>query len=96
MSVMMSAAMSIEVVDIRKMTGDSKLKATADVRLAGCVLMKGFGVFEGKSGIFVGMPRKTTQEGKWFDVVEMNGPIRRQVEMKVLEAYDREVDGVAD
>ena len=84
----------IEVVDIRKITGDGKLKAFADVKVGDCLVIKGFYVMEGKNGIFVSMPRKASKDGRWFDMVEPDESLKRELENKVLEAYDRETDGV--
>ena len=84
----------IEVVDIRKIVGDGKLKAFADVRVGDCLVIKGFCVMEGKNGIFVSMPRKASKDGRWFDMVEADESFKRELENKVLESYDRETDGV--
>ena len=85
----------IEVMDIRKMTGDSKLKALADVKIAECVIVKGFSVMDGKNGIFVSMPRKAGKEGRWADILTpLSEDFKQELQDKVLEAYDRETDGV--
>ena len=84
----------IEVVDIRKIVGDGKLKAFADVRVGDCLVIKGFCVMEGKNGIFVSMPRKASKDGRWFDIVDADESFKRALENKVLESYDRETDGV--
>ena len=86
--------MDVEVVDIRKITGDGNLKAFADVRVGESLVIKGFCVMQGKSGIFVSMPRKASKDGRWFDIVEPDESLKRQLEDKVLESYDRETDGV--
>ena len=86
--------MEIEVVDIRKITGDGKLKAFADVKVGDCLVVKGFCVMEGKNGVFVSMPRKASKDGRWFDILEPDESIKREIENKVLESYDRETDGV--
>ncbi len=84
----------VEVVDIRKISGDGKLKAFADVKVADCLVVKGFCVMEGKSGVFVSMPRKASKDGRWFDILEPEDSLKREIEDKVLESYDRETDGV--
>lgn len=85
----------VEVVDIRKMNGDSKLKASADIKIGESLIIKGFSVFDGKNGIFVAMPRKLTKDGHWFDMLTpLNDETKRELEGKVLEAYERETDGV--
>lgn len=85
----------LEVVDIRKMTGEGKIKARADVKIGGCFIARGFWVVDGQNGVFVSMPRRASKNGDWFDVVvPVNEAVKREVEEKVLEAYDRETDGV--
>ena len=86
--------MDVEVVDIRKITGDGNLKALADVRVGEGLVIKGFCVMQGKNGIFVSMPRKATKDGRWFDILEPDDVLKRRLEDKVLESYDRETDGV--
>jgi DNA-binding cell septation regulator SpoVG len=86
--------MDLEVVDIRKIVGDGNLKAFADVRVGESLVIKGFCVMQGKSGIFVSMPRKASKDGRWFDIIEPDDTLKRQLENKVLESYDRETDGV--
>jgi len=91
------AAVDIEVVDIRKVTGDGNLKALADVKLGESLIIKGFSVVNGKNGIFVSMPRKLSRDGRWYDMMTpLNEEVRKDFEEKVLEAYDRETDGVAE
>ena len=93
--VVMSKTMDIEVVDIRKINGEGNTRAFADLKVGEGLVVKGFTVMLGKRGVFVNMPRKVTKDGKWFDVVTpANEIIKRQIEEKVLEAYDRETDGV--
>ncbi len=86
--------MDVEVADIRKITGDGNLKAFADVRVGGSLLIKGISVMKGKNGIFVSMPRKASKDGRWFDVLEAEDSLKTEIEEKVLESYDRETDGV--
>ncbi len=88
--------LDIEVVDIRKVTGDGKIKAFADVRLDEAYVVKGFKVVNGPTGIFVGMPSRPGKNGQWFEtLVPTSETVREALQSKVLEAYDRETDGVA-
>lgn len=87
--------MDVEVVDIRKITGDGNVKAFAAVKLADCMVIKGFRVVNGKNGLFVSMPSKASKDGRWFDILEPEEGLKRDLEDKVLEAFDRETDGVS-
>ncbi|MBI5147754.1 MAG: septation protein SpoVG family protein [Parcubacteria group bacterium] len=81
----------IEVVDIRKITGDGNLKAFADLKIGGSVIVKGFNVLKGKQGVFVAMPRKASKDGRWFDILTpVNDEVKNKIETKILEAYDQE------
>lgn len=86
--------MEVEVVDIRKIVGDGNLRAFADVRVGDSLVIKGFCVMQGKSGIFVSMPRKASKDGRWFDILEPDDALKRELEGKVLKSYERETDGV--
>lgn len=93
----MAKTMDLEVVDIRKITGEGNTRAFADVKVGEGIIIKGFTVMLGKRGVFVNMPRKASKEGRWFDIVTpANEAVKREIEEKVLEAYDRETDGVKD
>ncbi len=85
----------VEVMDIRKITGDGNLKAFADVRVGGCLLIKGFSVVKGRKGVFVSMPRKVSKDGRWFDVLEPEDDLKELIESKVLSSYQLETDGVS-
>ncbi len=85
-----------EVVDVRKITGVGNLKALADVKVAGKLVIKGFSIMQGKRGVFVSMPRKAGKDGRWFDILTpLSDELKREFQDKVLEAYDKETDGVA-
>ncbi len=87
----------VEVVDIRKITGDGSLRAFADVKVGGSLVIKGFSVMQGKHGVFVSMPKKAGKDGRWFDILTpLNENVKQELQDKVLEAYDKETDGVTN
>jgi stage V sporulation protein G len=86
--------MQIEVIDIRKIVSNNNVKAYADVKIGGLII-KGFVVMNGKNGVFVSMPRKAGKDGRWFDILKpLDSGLKKDIEDRVLEAYDRETDGV--
>jgi stage V sporulation protein G len=90
-------SLDVEVVDVRKITGDGNLKAFADVKIGGNLIIKGFSVMQGKRGIFVSMPKKAGKDGRWFDILTpLDEGLKQELQDKVLEAYDKEADGVTD
>ena len=87
--------LDVEVSDVRKIVGEGTLKAFADVKVGGTLIIKGFRVVQGKRGVFVSMPQRAGKDGKWFDTITpVTEDFREELEQKVLEAYDQEIDGV--
>lgn len=85
--------MTIEVVDMRRVMGDGNLRAFADIKVGDVLLVKGFSVLNGKSGIFVAMPRKAGKDGRWFDILTpLSDEVRKEIEDKILVAYDQEAE----
>ena len=83
--------LEIEVVDVRKIITDGSLKAFADLKIGSSVIIKGFSVLSGKSGLFVAMPRKAGKDGRWFDILTpLNDEVKKEIEDKVLDAYEKE------
>jgi len=73
---------AIQVSRIYRFEGESKLKAFADVSLAGIVI-KGFSVVDGSNGLFVSMPRHQSKDGKWYNTV---WPSTKELKQKLSEA----------
>ena len=78
---------AIQVSRIYRFDGESKLKAFADVTLAGIVI-KGFSVVNGSNGLFVSMPRHQGKDGKWYNTVyPTTKELKEQLSEVVLTAY---------
>ncbi len=77
----------IQVSRIYRVDGESKLKAFADVTLAG-IVVKGFSVVDGSKGLFVSMPRHQGKDGKWYNTVyPTTKELKEQLSEAVLTAY---------
>ncbi len=77
----------IAVSRIYRLEGESKLKAFADISVAG-MIVKGFSVVDGSKGLFVSMPRHQGKDGKWYDTVyPQTKELRQQLSEVVLTAY---------
>jgi stage V sporulation protein G len=88
---MVETSNGVEVLRIHKLSGDSKLKAFADVSFAGVFLVKGLRVLEGKNGLFVGMPSEKGKDGRWHDTAfPITKEFRGLLNDVVLSAYENE------
>ena len=87
--------MDVDVVDIRKAGQDGKVKAFANVKFGGALIIRGFRVVDGSKGLFVSLPSKPGKDKDWFDVIAiLDDGLKEEVEGRILEAYDRETDGI--
>ncbi len=81
----------VEVLRLSRLSGDSKLKAFADVSFAGVFIVRGLRVVEGKNGLFVDMPSKVDKEGKWHKIAyPMTKEFNSVLSEIVLQAYENE------
>ena len=71
-------------------------KAFASVTIGDVVAIRDLRVVEGKSGLFVSMPRAENKNGKHYDVAfPTTGGLRKDISAAILDAYDEAVKGDA-
>ncbi len=79
----------VQVSRLHRLTRDSKLKAFADVSFADSFIVKGFKIFQGNNGLFVGMPSEMGKDGKWHNTAySMTKEFKQLLNEIVLEAYE--------
>ena len=70
--------------------GGGSVKAYCDLTIDERFLVKGLRVVEGKTGLFVSMPREKGKDAKWYDsVVALTKETKQEVGRVVLEAYQQ-------
>ncbi|MFC1623932.1 septation protein SpoVG family protein [Candidatus Omnitrophota bacterium] len=88
---MVKAGNGVEVLKLRRLTGDSSLKAFVDLSFAGVFIVRGLKVVEGKNGLFVGMPREKGKDGRWYNTAyPITKEFKELLNEIVLEAYENE------
>ena len=88
--------MKIEVIRIKKLTGDSKLKAFADVMFDGLLEIKGCQVFQGPNGLFASLPSQKDKNDKYWPVAKIADDTFRSVfNDKIIAAYKSGADAPA-
>ncbi|MGN0106538.1 MAG: septation regulator SpoVG [Hominilimicola sp.] len=81
----------MEITDIRikKVAGDSKMKAVASVTFDNAFAVHDVKVIEGPEKLFVAMPSRRTPDGEYRDIAHpINSEMRGMLESKVLAAYE--------
>lgn len=81
----------MEITDIRikKVAGDSKMKAVASVTFDNAFAVHDVKVIEGPEKLFVAMPSRRTPDGEYRDIAHpINSEMRNMLESKVLSAYE--------
>jgi len=81
----------VEVLRLHRLSGESSLKAFADISFAGVFIVKGIKVVEGKNGLFVSMPSEKGKDGKWYSTAHpLTKEFRESLNEVVLQAYEEE------
>jgi DNA-binding cell septation regulator SpoVG len=83
----------VTIQQLRVMTGASKLKAFFNLELDNGIVVKGFKIAEGPSGLFVGMPSEKDKDGKYWDRVFIPRELKEEVTTLAIGAYDAFVAG---
>lgn len=78
----------ISVVKMMPTNGEGKVKALLNVTI-GVVTVYGVKVVEGPNGLFVAMPQRKDQNGKYWDVVRIeNTNDYQRASLEILDYYN--------
>jgi len=68
---------------------DGRLKAYATIVFDDCFIIRDLKVIQGNRGLFVSMPSRRRKDGSFRDIAHpLNGDMRQEIEVSVLQAYD--------
>ena len=80
--------MTITEVRVNLTKGGTSMRASASVTLDAAFAVRDLKVIEGVKGLFVSMPRRKTDEGKYLDVAfPVTRALHEELQAKVLSAY---------
>lgn len=80
--------MQITDVRIRKIEGQTRLRAVASITIDDAFAVHELRVIEGKDGLFVAMPSRQANDGTFRDLAHpINAETRKQIEEVVLNKY---------
>lgn len=80
--------MNITNVKIHPIGGESMLKAVVSVTLDDAIVIHEIKLLAGESGLFIAMPSRKTQNGKFKDIAHpINSASREILENAVISAY---------
>lgn len=67
---------------------DSKLKAKATVEINNAFAIKDIRIVEGNSGLFVAMPSRKNNDGKYYDIVDIySNDFKKELNDAILKYY---------
>lgn len=83
----------MQVTEVRiTLRDEPKLKAFANITFDDSFVIRGLKVINGQKGFFVSMPSRKRTDGSFQDIVHpVSMDLRKHIEVKVLEAYDRKL-----
>jgi stage V sporulation protein G len=80
--------LSLKVVRLHRLDGDSKTKAFADIAI-GDFIVKGLRIVKGQKGLFLAMPQEKAKDGKWYNsFYAATKEARQSLTDAVLTAYE--------
>ena len=83
--------MEITDIRIRKMDGDSKMKAIASITIDEEFVIHDINVVDGEKGLFIAMPSKKTSEGEYRDIAHpIKTETRNRIQTMILDKYKQE------
>ncbi len=81
--------MKITEVKVFPSKEDGRLKAYATIVFDDCFIIRDLKVIQGNRGLFVSMPSRRRKDGSFRDIAHpLNGDMRQEIEVSVLQAYD--------
>lgn len=81
----------MQVTEVRiTLRDEPKLKAFANITFDDSFVIRGLKIINGQKGFFVSMPSRKRTDGSFQDIVHpVSVDLRKHIEDKVLEAFDR-------
>ena len=81
---------SVKKVEAPDETAAVKLRGYVDILIDGCFAVKGIKVKESQYGLFIEMPNKKGNDGKYYDICHcINAESRKELVDGILEAYNK-------
>jgi stage V sporulation protein G len=81
--------MKITDVKIKKVETNNRLEAVASIVFDNEIAITGIKVIDGQYGLFVAMPNKKDEDGKFIDIAHpVNAKMRELITNTVLDAYN--------
>jgi len=83
----------MQVTEVRiTLRDEPKLKAFANITFDDSFVIRGLKIINGQKGFFVSMPSRKRTDGSFQDIVHpVSVDLRKHIEDKVLEAFDRKI-----
>jgi DNA-binding cell septation regulator SpoVG len=82
-----------KILNLRVSQFESKVKAFFDVGLDNGIVIKGFKIAQGPSGLFVGMPSEKDKDGKWWDRVVIPRELKEELNQLAVDEYQKTSSG---
>jgi stage V sporulation protein G len=88
----------MEITEVKVFpVNEEKLKAYASITFDNCFVVRNLKVINGNNGLFVAMPSVKRKDGTYQDTAHpLNNEMRKMIETKVLDEYNRCKDRVGE
>jgi stage V sporulation protein G len=83
--------MKITDIRIRRLEGNSKMKAIVSITIDDEFVLHDIKVVDGEKGLFIAMPSKKTSDGEYRDIAHpIKTETRNRIQTLILDRYSQE------
>ena len=79
----------MKIVRMNPLNGNGKIAAFFDVQTNDEILIKGFRIIKGTSGLFIATPNEKGKDGKYYDTVIFPKELKSDLEQIALDEYNK-------
>jgi stage V sporulation protein G len=89
--------MKITDIRIRRLEGNSKMKAIVSITIDDEFVLHDIKVVDGEKGLFIAMPSKKTSDGEYRDIAHpIKTETRNRIQTLILDRYTQEDEVVPE
>jgi stage V sporulation protein G len=89
--------MKITDIRIRRLEGNSKMKAIVSITIDDEFVLHDIKVVDGEKGLFIAMPSKKTSDGEYRDIAHpIKTETRNRIQTLILDRYTQEDEVVEE
>jgi stage V sporulation protein G len=85
----MNTQLDFKVTRLHRIEGDGNIRAFVDIVLNESLLLKGLRIVQGRSGLFVSMPKEKGKDNRWYETIHpLSKEVKEDISNVILSFYN--------